>query len=609
MKNTRELPHARRGIVCAGAVAGLAAVPAFATLTADLAPGQPVYTTVTWTLEPNGAADEDYRFEVVSDDGTVRVMYDYQPSNVFAWTPIDQGPYLLRGTVRNRETGETEVSVAPFRIKRRVTTEAAVFATSHPMVALYSAPPCGDGNTLQVFFSRAGAGEPPFTTNAKACSSQKTTNLLVAGMREQTAYAMRQLVRGPEGNVLSVGEPLVFRTRAAELRDLPEVTIDTPPTAAFSAADRVIAGTVTEDIQGGAPQVPFAVDVAGELIWYYRDENRDDATLMRTSNDGSMWILLQDHRWNSMLEIDPVGNVLRKSRSETVREQLPPALENEAYGDIHHEITELPNGDIMVLLSVERLLEDVQGPGIVDVIGDMVIVMDRDMQVKWSWNGFDHLDPARKALLGEQCTDPDGGGGCPPYDLADIAEDWMHSNSIGYSPADGDLVVSVRHQDWILKINYDDGTGDGSLIWRMGEEGDLSTDSADPYPWQSHQHDVEYIADSVITIYDNGNLNYDCQEVSENCVSRGLVFAIDEENRRVTPLLEGFLDKYAFALGAAQVLSNGNFSFHSGIVGFPNGAYTVVDELTAEGEVAYALRVDGAMYRSFRAPNLYTDVR
>ena len=38
-----------------------------------------------------------------------------------------------------------------------------------------------------------------------------------------------------------------------------------------------------------------------------------------------------------------------------------------------------------------------------------------------------------------------------------LAKDWLHTNSIAYSPADGNLLISMRHQDWVLKLDYRDG--------------------------------------------------------------------------------------------------------------------------------------------------------
>ena len=48
-----------------------------------------------------------------------------------------------------------------------------------------------------------------------------------------------------------------------------------------------------------------------------------------------------------------------------------------------------------------------QGNGPVDVLGDMVVVLDSNFQLKHHWDTFDYLDIKRKALLNDIC--PPGG--------------------------------------------------------------------------------------------------------------------------------------------------------------------------------------------------------
>ena len=59
------------------------------------------------------------------------------------------------------------------------------------------------------------------------------------------------------------------------------------------------------------------------------------------------------------------------------------------------------------------------------------------MQPVWVWNEFNHLDPNRHPM-GQH--------------------DWTHTNAIVYSKDDGNLIVSIRNQNWIVKVKYADGT-------------------------------------------------------------------------------------------------------------------------------------------------------
>jgi hypothetical protein len=134
---------------------------------------------------------------------------------------------------------------------------------------------------------------------------------------------------------------------------------------------------------------------------------------------------------------------------------------------------------------VEQILTDVQGPGPVDVMGDMIIVFDQDLQVLWTWDAFDHLDKHRLATLNEICTPTNGL--CPPFYLAPQANDWLHGNALDLT-TDGNLLYSSRHQDWVIKIDYNNGAGSGNVLWTLGKDGDFSIRSTAPYMWFSHQH-------------------------------------------------------------------------------------------------------------------------
>ena len=117
----------------------------------------------------------------------------------------------------------------------------------------------------------------------------------------------------------------------------------------------------------------------------------------------------------------------------------------------------------------------------------MVIVLDQNFQVSWVWNAFRWLNTNR---LGTDHPVP---------------TDWLHANSVSWSPEDDDLVVSLRTQDWVIKIDYANGTGNGHIIWKLGAGGNFTAIANTPDPWFSHQHDVRYINDNTLLVFDDGN--------------------------------------------------------------------------------------------------------
>jgi hypothetical protein len=173
------------------------------------------------------------------------------------------------------------------------------------------------------------------------------------------------------------------------------------------------------------------------------------------------------------------------------------------------------------------------------------------------------------------------------------------------SPADGNLILSVRHQDWVIKIDYENGGGDGHIIWKLGQDGDFSVNSTDPSPWFSHQHNVHYIDDSTLILFDNGNTR---RASDPNAHSRGQVWRLDEQTMTATLLLNADLGNSSDALGAAQRLSNGNFSFTSGFQGQPPNQFGQTIEVLPDGTKSYVLEVNLIEYRSYRIRTLYEGI-
>ena len=49
--------------------------------------------------------------------------------------------------------------------------------------------------------------------------------------------------------------------------------------------------------------------------------------------------------------------------------------------------------------------------------------------------------------------------------------DWLHANTLYYWPRNGDILFSSRNQDWVMKIDYNNGVrsgglGTGNILWR-----------------------------------------------------------------------------------------------------------------------------------------------
>ena len=539
--------------------------------------------TVDATVADASEPDVWYRFRVRPARGTFRTVVDFGPSNSLEWTASEsEGTYEIEVSARNRQTGETATTSTLYQVAPRVTGGTPVISpTANPLVFLYSAPPCPAGQRMSVTFDSVfGSTQTP----AKDCVPGTTMNFYLAGLRPQITYHVRHTLTTPAS--FSNGPSLTFETPAVDFHIAAYTVMEAQP---------LMNGIL---LQSPLTEVTLATDLYGNPVWFYPHE----LTSLTRPGNGCLYGFIQDPNADSshqvVREFDLAGVTLRETNAARVSEQLA-QMGKAPISGFHHEALPLPDGRIAVLAATERILTDVQGPGDVDVIGDMILVLDRDLQVVWTWDTFDHLDPYRMATLGEYCVP--GGGDCPPYYLTNRAMDWTHGNTIQLTP-DGNFLYSSRHQDWLIKIDYSNGGGSGDILWRLGKDGDFTIDSADPYPWFSHQHDASLLPgdDTLLLVFDNGNVRHD-QDTSAR--SRGQVFRLNEEDRTASLVLNADLGVYGQALGSAQRLENGNYHFDIGWI-LPDGASRSV-EVDPEGTIVYEIQVAAPLYRTFRMPDLY----
>jgi hypothetical protein len=322
-------------------------------------------------------------------------------------------------------------------------------------------------------------------------------------------------------------------------------------------------------------------------------------TFLGINSDGT-----KDPSYQTFVKFDLGGATLAETNAARVSEQLV-AAGMHPITCFHHEAIQLPDGKYLVLAASERILTDVQGPGPVDVLGDTILVLDHDLQLAWAWDAFDHLDPHRQAILQETCTYP-ASLACSNFYQAAKENDWLHGNALQFTP-DGNILYSARHQDWLIKIDYRSGTGTGAILWRMGVGGDFQITSSDAYPWFSHQHDANFLADGrTLLVFDNGNTRI-MSNPAEN--SRGQVYQVDEANRIVTPLINTDLGVNSAALGTAELLPDGTYHFNAGFFPDPNAPMSRITQLYnvgASGAIESTTRVYAQEYRNFQMTDLYT---
>lgn len=588
-------------------------------LTPSISSPAPVGQQVMWTATVAGGSGRlTYRF-LTGPVGTLNVVRDFSPVNTLPWSELTEGTYHILVEVRDI-SGATGQIGAAFTFHSRITgTTPVVSGMANPLLALYSAPPCPSGSTVLVKFWPSNAAKDVTKTPAQNCNGATSLNFYVAGMLASTPYIIQQITT--TGTTNTPGPEMTFTTGAVGYNILP-FKENIQPSAATSKAESVLLMSF-KALKANPPLYPpTAVDLHGNVLWYYYDPESPKTPLSeyvtRPVNGGTFLLLM----WGGAIrEVDLAGNIVRETNVLRIAEQLK-AKGTDQIAWLSHEALRLPNGHTVTLGSAERILNNVQGStGQVDVVGDLIIDLDENFQVSWSWSSFDFLNTERRAPLDEKCGVKQGGGGdsCGHLKLASIANDWTHANSLLITP-DNNLLFSTRDQDYIIKIDYNNGAGDGHVIWALGdpENGCVTPGCIAPtftmnppgtfyqstWPWFSHQHDIEFDGTNY-ELYDNGNTRVAPAPLglgSGN--SRGYVFSLDETKMTIS-VVQGYdLGNFDPGFGSAQLLSNGDYTFTNGTIN--DGLNSQVLEFEPNGKIDFGGVWKSRSYRSFRLTNLYT---
>jgi len=619
----------------------LAGSTLFASVTVTLTPAAttvPIGGTLNFSAsatESTGSATFKYRFSVAPHGtSTFTILKDFYYVNTWSWTPMNtisaatpsfyEGSWDVEATAEtlNGDIGSTikTITVTPL-----ATSTPVVTSTSNPLVALYSAPPCASGNLVRVRFKASGDTQWEVTP-FMPCTTGRSLNFYVAGMRPSTQYSVQQdTYNGPYN---TPGAPLSFTTGKVNDSAIPSFTITKSAQPPNSTGYPFV-------LKMGLP-APFAYDVNDNVVWYnpsFSLSNNGNGvrlvyggTLLGQQDDpvaskavcppGGTGSGCGDNHY--LREYDLAGNIIRETNWTVAMDEIN--VTRSAQGKFpvkliwfSHDAIRLSNGYTATIATDEQIRNQGDGNGNVDVLGDIVIVFDQNMQVVWFWDSFDNLDIDRKALLNNTCAP--GGGGCPAYFYNinpstgkpyTIANDWTHMNSVWYT-TDGNLMFSIRHQAWVVKVNYANGSGNGSIIWKLGPNGSFSLPSGvSSDVWFNYQHDAEFASNGLLTLFDNNDIGFG--QSGEH--SRGQAWSLDQTNLVATPVVSIDLGYYSGALGSAQIFPNGNYAFGAGYIvtspGPPPKEESISFEFTPAGSIVFQDQIPTVIYRSWRIRDLYS---
>jgi hypothetical protein len=476
----------------------------------------------------------------------------------------------------------------------------SIASTENPLVAEYTVTPKSAANVTVEFGTDTTYG---FTTSS-AASSGSAVSLLVGGMRADTTYHMRAIIAYADGATVT-NEDETFKTGS-----LPASLAALNLTATTVAGMSPQPGIELVDPVNSGPYQPYAVDLQGNVVWYYPWTDHQSSLLLdgikQLTNGNYIAVIGVPASQPLTSAADPSSVMIREFdlAGKTVKQltlaQLNSSLASAGYSlvlaDFHDDITVLPNGHWLVLANT---LKSVNGT---NVLGDAVVDVDSELNPKFVWNEFDYFDTSRQPMM---------------------YPDWTHSNAVVYSPGDGNFLVSIPHQNWVVKVNYKNGTGDGSVLWKLGYQGDFTLENGTgSIDWQYAQHYPSFVGTATsgvfnLVLMDNGNdrivsgIDGVCgSNGNEACYTTVPNFQINEtamtaniESRITLPA-----SLYSDSAGNAEVLDNNDLEYNlSGVATgsviqevLPDADHTLVWSLVANGN---------SEYRAFRLPSLYPNVQ
>ncbi len=486
-------------------------------------------------------------------------------------------------------------------------------ASGNPQVALYSIYLPAPGKAWVEFGKTTSYGLETWQVPTPSANGGNV-QIEVAGMVGNTNYHMRAHVVLDNG-ASYVDADQVCMTGAPPAT--PPVQISTTgansPMPGIEVWNTVVPPHVSQ---------AFATDLEGNVIWSYSylGSSLDVIQGLQLLPDGNLLMLISYLSSatlptnlsviDEIREVDLAGNTIRSISMDSLNKKMAASNLVDAQGNtytfknFHHSVLALANGHWVLLVTMTRNYTNLPGyPGTTTVIGDAVVDVDQNADPDWVWNTFDHLDINRHPMN---------------------FPDWTHSNGLLYSSDDHNLLLSIRHQNWVIKINYLDDKGSGDVMWRLGEGGDFKlVGGVDPTDWFYAQHGFSYFTPNTTGVFrlglmDNGNDRIfptgqvfckPGEPISATCYSTVPVLEINESNMTATLVThyEPPPSYFSFFGGNAELLPDDHL--HVDFAAPAGGA--IVQELssTASRLVWQGVTPKADQFHAYRWSSLYPGVQ
>jgi arylsulfate sulfotransferase len=365
----------------------------------------------------------------------------------------------------------------------------------------------------------------------------------------------------------------------------------------------------------------MVLDQQGDVVWYIEEGLPN----LRQLDNGLL--LIGAGNQNEIFEMTLLGERVRTWNASLSGNPAPSGSIPIDVSGFHHEVFPTSHGTILTLHRTPVLVDeyptsetDPNAPTA------PALVLDEP--------GIE-FDPATGTILHEwsplAMLDPHRIG----YGSTGDINDWAHANAIIHDERDDSVIISLRHQDTVYKIDRQTGALKWILAphdnWGPEWQSYLLAPVGALFEWSYHQHAPMVTPRGTLLIYDNGNFRaspFDTKLSEENNYSRAVEYEIDEERMEIRQVWAHGIDAgprvFSFGVGDADWLSKtGNVLITHGAVrvmdGLPTPAVETriveVDHSTPPREVlAISIRdnshapVGWLTYRSEKIRDLYADL-
>jgi hypothetical protein len=306
------------------------------------------------------------------------------------------------------------------------------------------------------------------------------------------------------------------------------------------------------------PAYAIIVDQNGDVVWY---SSRPRAAIVQLPNGN---LLYRDGNFAN--EMDMLGNLVS-------------SVELSGVNRLHHDLFPTGYGTLLSLDMATVVVEgyptsetDPDAPAqTAEVRDEPVVEFAADGTLLNRWPLTDVIDPTRI--------------GYDSLREANFGLDWAHSNAVIHDPRDDSIIVSIRHQDSVIKFSRQTG----ELIWILGPHDNWTAEHQPyllqpvgaPFEWQFHQHAPMITPSGTLLLFDNGNhraspFDGRPQASADGSYSRAVEYVIDEVNMEVREVWEygaNAADRiYTQSRGDADWMSTtGNVLITFSAINFVNG--------------------------------------